>query len=68
MARTNIVLDDDLVTEGLELSGARSKRDLVQRALAVYVAQLRRRRIRELRGQVEFYPDYDHRAQRERGD
>lgn len=60
MGRTNIVLHDDLVRDGMELSGARSRRELVHNALAAYVSWLKRRRIKELRGQVEFYDGYDH--------
>lgn len=64
MARTNIVLDDDLVAEGLALSGARTRRELVDRALHVYVARLKQEEIRTLRGQVTFEEGYDHRALR----
>ena len=60
MGRTNIVLQDDLVRDGLELSGARSRRELVHNALVAYVSWLKRRRIGELRGKVEFYDRYDH--------
>ena len=50
MGRTNIVLDDDLVAEGLELSRAKTIRDLVDRSLRAYVARLKRQKILELRG------------------
>ncbi len=64
MSRTNIVLDDALVEEGLRLTGLPSKRALVQEALTAYVAWQRRRRISELRGKVEFDAEYDHRRLR----
>ena len=35
--RTNIVLDDELVQDAMQYSSARSKRALVQEALATYV-------------------------------
>ena len=35
--RTNIVLDDDLIAEAMKYSSARSKRAVVQEALATYV-------------------------------
>lgn len=35
--RTNIVLNDDLVREAMKYSTARTKRDLVEEALRVYV-------------------------------
>ena len=60
MGRTNIVLQDELVKDGMELSGARSRRELVHNALTAYVSWLKRRRIKELKGQVEYYDGYDH--------
>jgi Arc/MetJ family transcription regulator len=50
MQRTNIVLDEALVAEGLELSRAKSIRDLVDRSLRELVARLKRQRILALRG------------------
>jgi len=60
MGRTNIVLEDELVKAGMELSGARSRRELVHNALTAYVAWLRRCRIKELRGRIEYHEGYDH--------
>ena len=60
MGRTNIVLADDLVTEGLQLSGSKTKRELVDRALRAYVSWLKKRQLRALRGAVDYYYDYDH--------
>jgi Arc/MetJ family transcription regulator len=57
MARTNIVLDDGLVAEGLELSRARSIRELVDRSLRELVARLKRQRILELRGRGGWQGD-----------
>jgi Arc/MetJ family transcription regulator len=50
MQRTNVVLDELLVAEGLELAHAKSIRDLVDRSLRELVARLKRQRILELRG------------------
>ncbi len=36
--RTNIVLDDDLLAQAMKYSSGRSKRAVVQEALAAYVA------------------------------
>ena len=67
MGRTNIVLNDELVTEGLKLSGASSRRELVDRALRCYVAWMKRRQVRLLRGSIDFWEGYDHRELRKRG-
>jgi Arc/MetJ family transcription regulator len=67
--RTNIDLNEDLVTEGMRLSGAQTKKELVHRALQEFVENLCRLDVRELRGKVRFRSDYDHkRLRREEAD
>jgi len=41
--RTNIVLDDELVEEAFRYSNAKTKRELVDRALREFVANRKRR-------------------------
>lgn len=48
--RTNIDIDDELMTEALEVSGARTKREAVHLALQTLVRLARQERIRQLRG------------------
>jgi len=50
MGRTNVVLDDELVREGLRLCDARSIRELVDRSLREFVERRRRLALLELRG------------------
>lgn len=63
--RTNIVLDDELVAEALRYTKVKTKRELVELALGEFVANRRRRDVRELRGKVRLREDYDHKALRE---
>jgi Arc/MetJ family transcription regulator len=63
--RTNIVLDDELVREAFECSNAKTKRELVDQALREFVANHRRKDVRELRGKGLIRPDYDYKALRE---
>lgn len=63
--RTNIVLDDELVKEAFEHSNAKTKRELVDQALREFVANRRRKDVRELRGKGLIRPDYDYKALRE---
>jgi Arc/MetJ family transcription regulator len=63
--RTNIVLDDELVKEAFEHSNAKTKRELVDQALREFVANHRRKDVRELRGKGLIRPDYDYKALRE---
>ena len=62
--RTNIVLDDGLVARAMELTGARTKREVVHRALAELVERRTRKNLLDLAGQVDFAPDFDHKALR----
>lgn len=62
--RTNIVLDDDLMAEAARLSGIKAKKDLVHKALRVFIASKKRKSLLDLRGKIEFAPDYDHKALR----
>lgn len=57
--RTQLVLDDALVDEAMRLSGAKSKRDVVDLALREWIARYHQRALRELVGQDLFDPDYD---------
>ncbi len=57
--RTNIVLDDDLTTEALRLTGAKTKREVVDLALRELVMRYRQQCLRQLRGKDLIDPDYD---------
>lgn len=63
--RTNIVLDDALVEEAFGYAGVKTKRELVDLALREFVANHKRRDIRELRGKVLIDPEYDYKKLRE---
>ena len=62
--RTNIVLDDDLVTEAIRIAGTKTKRATIERALRHFVEDARQRkamhRLQALRGREDLLdPDYD---------
>jgi Arc/MetJ family transcription regulator len=63
-----IEIKDDLVKEAMEITGAASEREAVERAVESYVAQHRRRRPRknmcDLVGDVRLRDDYDYKALR----
>ena len=65
--RTNIDLDDDLITEAFRHTNARTKKELVHLALEEFVARRRRRDVRELLGNVGIRAEYDHKALRRDG-
>ncbi len=57
--RTNIEIDDDVLREARRLTGARTKREVVDLALRDLVARHRRAEILELRGQVRWEGDLE---------
>lgn len=52
--RTNIVIDDDLMTEALKASGAASKREVVEEGLRLLVQLNAQRNIKPLRGKLRW--------------
>lgn len=62
--RTNIDLDSELVEEAFRYARVRTKKDLVHLALREFVETQRRLDVRDLRGSIEFEPDYDYKALR----
>jgi hypothetical protein len=59
---TNIDIDEALVAEAMKVSGARTKREVVDRALRDLVARAKRARLREVWGRAgedTYWPDYD---------
>lgn len=60
--RTNIDLDDQLVEEAMQVSGVKTKKDVVNLALREFVKAKRKRSILDLAGQIDFAEDYDPKA------
>ena len=59
---TNIDIDEELVAEAIRISGARSKREVVDRALREMVARAARPRFRDFAGVGDIDPAYDPKA------
>ena len=57
MKRTNIVLDDALVTRGLKLTGLKTQRDLIHHALLQLVRRESQLGLLKLRGSVNWEGD-----------
>lgn len=64
--RTNIVLDDNLVKKAIKISGANTKKELINIALEEFVQNHSRLDIRDLRGKIAFKDDYDYKKMRKR--
>ena len=54
MKRTNIVLDEDLVQEGLKATGLKTRRALVQQALQELVGREKQTGLPALKGKVRW--------------
>ncbi len=62
--RTNIVLDEALVKEGLKLGRVTTMRELVDIALHEFVENRKRLNLRDLKGAGGLRDDYDYKAMR----
>jgi hypothetical protein len=63
---TNLSIDPDLIKQALELSGERTKKAAVTKALQEFIARRRQKRLLELVGKLEWAPSYDYKAERSR--
>lgn len=64
---TNLAIDPDLLERALEVSGERTKKAAVTRALQEFVARREQARILDLFGAVQMDPAYDYKTERSRG-
>jgi hypothetical protein len=64
---TNLSIDPELIERAVELSGERTKKAAVTKALQEFIARRRQRRVLELFGKLEWDPGYDYKAERQRG-
>jgi Arc/MetJ family transcription regulator len=57
--RTNIVIDDKLIAEAMQLSGARTKREAVEQSLRLLVQLKRQEQLRTTRGKLKWVGDLE---------
>ena len=63
---TNLSIDPELIERALEVSGERTKKAAVTKALQEFIARRRQKRVLELLGQLEWDAAYDYKAERKR--
>ena len=63
--RTNIVLDDALVEEAMILSGIKTKKELISKALREFVTTRKQLNLLDLDGKIDFSEAYDYKSLRE---
>jgi hypothetical protein len=63
---TNLAIDPDLLDRALEVSGERTKKAAVTKALQEFIARRQQRRVLDLMGKLEWDQSYDYKAERSR--
>ena len=63
---TNLDLDPELVERALEVSGERTKKAAVTKALQEFIARRRQKRLLDLMGKLEWDEGFDYKRERSR--
>jgi hypothetical protein len=63
---TNLALDPKLIDRALKVSGEKTKKAAVTRALQEFIARRSQKRLIELMGSLEWGDSYDYKAERSR--
>lgn len=63
---TNLAIDPELLDRALEVSGERTKKAAVTRALQEFIARHEQRRVLELMGKLELDISFDYKSERSR--
>jgi hypothetical protein len=61
---TNVELDPKLMREALRVGKHKTKREAIEAALREYVNKNKQPSIIEMFGKVDYWPDYDYKANR----
>lgn len=57
--RTNIVIDDKLMSEAIKASGCTTKKEAVEAGLRLLIRRGRQQQLRKLRGKLKWEGDLD---------
>lgn len=63
---TNLALDPDLIERAVRVSGEKTKKAAVTRALEEFIARRSQKRLVELMGKLEWDESFDYKAERSR--
>lgn len=61
---TNLAIDPDLLERAVEVSGERTKKAVVTKALQEFIARREQKRIVELMGKLEWDDSFNYKAER----
>jgi len=57
--RTNVVVDDELMASALQVSGLKTKKDVIEEGLKLLVQVKRQKEIRRFRGKLKWSGNLD---------
>jgi Arc/MetJ family transcription regulator len=63
---TNLSIDPDLLEKALLVSGEKTKKAAVTKALEEFIARREQRKLLDLFGRLEWNPDFDYKKERSR--
>ena len=63
---TNLAIDPDLIERALAVSGEKTKKAAVTRALREFIARREQKNLIDLFGSLEWDPGYDYKRERSR--
>jgi len=63
---TNLAIDPDLLDRALAVSGEKTKKAAVTKALKEFIARREQKKLLDLFGSLEWDPDYEYKAERSR--
>ena len=63
---TNLAIDPDLLDRALQISGEKTKKAAVTKALEEFIARRQQRRVLELLGKLEWDHSFNYKAERSR--
>jgi Bacterial antitoxin of type II TA system, VapB len=63
---TNLAIDPALLDRAVEVSGERTKKAVVTKALQEFIARREQKRVIELMGKLEWDDSFDYKAERSR--
>lgn len=63
---TNLAIDPELLERAVEVSGERTKRAVVTKALQEFIARREQQRVVELMGKLEWDDTFNYKAERSR--
>jgi hypothetical protein len=62
----NLSIDPDLIERALEVSGERTRKAVVTRALEEFIGRRKQKRMLDLMGKLEWDKSFDYKTQRSR--